>query len=194
MLSSIHPLGERARHNRWGVTVSAFTVGAIASGAALGLALGGIGWITLTLDSSILLIATAGLALAGGVLDLTGIEPPGPSRQVNENWIGAFRGWVYGGGFGIELGVGVATYIVTWTVYAMLLSAFLTASPVAGALVGAAFGLGRSMSILSARFVDRPSRLISFNRALARGGPIVRWATPAVIIATGLVLVTRGLQ
>jgi sulfite exporter TauE/SafE len=189
MLSSIHPLGERARHNRWGVTAAAFTVGALASGAAAGLALGVIGWLTLTPGSSIALAATAAIALAAGVLDLSGIKPPGPARQVNENWIGTFRGWVYGGGFGLQLGAGIATYVVTWTVYAMFLSALLTASPGAGALVGATFGLGRSLSILSARFVDRPSRLTLFNRVLARSGPVVRLASPAVIIAGGLIVV-----
>ena len=189
MLSSIHPLGERARHNRWEVTAAAFTVGALASGAAAGLVLGAIGWATVAPGSSIALAATAAIALASGGLVRSGIKRPGPARPVNENWIGAFRGWVYGGGFGLQLGAGMATYVVTWTVYAMFLSALLTASPIAGALVGATFGLGRSLSILGARFVDRPSRLTLFNRALARSGPVVRLASPAVIIAAGLIVV-----
>src|SRR5437588_613125 len=43
MLASIHPLGERARARRWGLTVSAYVVGSLAGGSLLGAALGAIG-------------------------------------------------------------------------------------------------------------------------------------------------------
>jgi sulfite exporter TauE/SafE len=193
MLSSIHPLGERARHNRWFVTASAFTVGAIASGAALGFAMGGTGSALLDMTTTTLLVATAVAALTAGILDLVGRKAPGPARQVNETWIGSFRGWVYGGAFGLELGLGVFTYVVTWGVYATLLAALLTTSPVAGALVGATFGLGRSISVVAAGYVDRPSRLVSFNRALAEAGPVVRTGASTAFAALGLVAIAGGL-
>lgn len=193
MLSSIHPLGERARHNRWAVTVTAFTLGAIASGGAVGFALGAIGSTVLPFQSAGLLAATAVGVLVAGVFDLAGMKPPGPARQVNETWIGAFRGWVYGGGFGLELGLGFLTYIVTWGVYAMFLAALLTASPVAGALVGATFGAGRSLSLLVAGLVDRPSRLTSFNRTLAKVGPIVRSASSVALTALAVGSLAGGL-
>jgi len=193
MLSSIHPLGERARHNRWIVTASAFTVGAIVSGAALGVAMGGLGSALLDMTTTALLVATAVVALTAGILDLAGRKAPGPARQVNETWIGSFRGWVYGGAFGLELGLGVFTYVVTWGVYATFLSALLTASPVAGALVGATFGIGRSISVLAAGYVDRPSRLVSFNRALAGAGPMVRTGASTAFAALGLVAIAGGL-
>jgi len=192
MLSSIHPLGERARHNRWGVTVTGFTLGALISGASVGFVLGTAGSI-LSAGPRALLVATAAVALAAGALDLAGVRTPGPTRQVNETWIGTLRGWVYGGGFGLELGVGFLTYVVTWGVYAMLVSASLTASPLAGALVGATFGLGRSLSVLAAGYVDRPSRLTSFNRALANAGPMVRRASSVAFAALGMVALTGGL-
>jgi len=193
MLSSIHPLGERARHNRWFVTASAFAVGAIVSGAALGSAMGFIGSAFLSMTTTTLLVATAVVALAAGILDLVGTKAPGPARQVNETWIGSFRGWVYGGAFGLELGLGVFTYVVTWGVYATFLSAVLTASPVAGALVGATFGIGRSISVLAAGYVDRPSRLVSFNRALVEAGPVVRTGASTAFAALGLVSIAGGL-
>ena len=111
---------------------------------------------------------------------------------MNENWIGAFRGWVYGGGFGLELGVGVVTYVVTWGVYATLISATLTTSPWAGALVGATFGLGRSASLLAAAFVDRPSRLTKFNRGLAQAGPLVRRSSSAGLALLGVAALLGG--
>ncbi|HVR77968.1 MAG TPA: hypothetical protein VMS99_06195 [Acidimicrobiia bacterium] len=193
MLSSIHPLGERARHNRWTVTVGAFTVGALASGAAVGILLGATGSMALSLDRDALLVSTAVVALVAGVLDLTGVKAPGPNRQVNETWIGAFRGWVYGGGFGLELGLGFATYIVTWGVYATFLAATLTASAVGGALVGATFGIGRSLSVVAAGYVDRPTRLTTFHRTLADAGPIVRSTSSASFAALGLVVLVGAM-
>ncbi len=193
MLSSIHPLGERGRHNRWAVTVTAFTIGAVASGGAVGLALGAIGSGVLPIGSTGLLVATAVGVLAAGAFDLAAVKPPGPARQVNETWIGAFRGWVYGGAFGLELGLGFLTYVVTWSLYAMFLSALLTASPTRGMLVGATFGAGRSLSLLMAGLVDRPSRLTTFNRTLAKAGPVVRNASSVGLTVLGVVFLSGGL-
>lgn len=186
MLSSIHPLGERARHNRWGVTVAAFTLGAVGSGTLVGLALGSIGSAVIGTSSGLGLAATASAALAAGLGDWTRVKPPGPERQVNETWIGAFRGWVYGGGFGLELGFGFATYVVTWGVYAMYAAALFTSSPLAGALVGATFGVGRSASLWLGGYVDRPSRLTAFSRRLASAGPVVRVASTAILALLGV--------
>jgi len=193
MLSSIHPLGERARHNRWALTVTAFTVGAVISGSLVGLALGAVGSAMAPRGSSGLLIATAVAALMSGALDMAGVQAPGPSRQVNETWIGAFRGWVYGGGFGLELGFGLVTYVVTWGVYATYLAALATASPMLGAVVGATFGLGRSLGLWLAGYVDRPSRLAAFNRRLAYAGPVVRRGSAVVFVLLGLGMVAGGM-
>lgn len=194
MLSSIHPLGERARHNRWAVTVTAFTAGAVLSGAAAGLVLGSLGALTLgSWGNGVPAIATAVAALAAGGLDIARVRPPGPHRQVNETWIGAFRGWIYGGGFGLELGLGVLTYVVTWGVYAMFVSALLTGSPAAGALVGAVFGFGRSLSLLAAGFIDRPSRLTSFNRRLALIGPSMHRMSSVALALSGVAILAGGL-
>jgi len=191
MLSSIHPLGERARHNRWALTVAAFTMGAAISGSLAGLALGAVGSLVQLPDRSGLMV-TAGAALAAGVLDMARIRAPGPSRQVNETWIGAFRGWVYGAGFGLELGLGSVTYVVTWGVYASYLAALATASPTLGALVGAGFGVGRSLSLWLAGRVDRPSRLTGFNRRLASAGPLVRKTSAVALSVLGVGLIAGG--
>ncbi|HZE04135.1 MAG TPA: hypothetical protein VE127_02860, partial [Solirubrobacteraceae bacterium] len=47
MLASITPLGERGRHSRWGLTVTAFLLGATLAGAAAGAALGTVGSVVL---------------------------------------------------------------------------------------------------------------------------------------------------
>jgi sulfite exporter TauE/SafE len=192
MLSSIHPLGERARHNRWVLTVAAFTVGAVVSGSLVGMALGALGSVAAPLQRSGLLLATATAALVAGALDITGVKTPGPPRQVNEIWIGAFRGWVYGAGFGLQLGLGFATYVVTWGVYATYLAALATVSPTQGAVVGAVFGIGRSLSLWLAGYVDRPSRLTGFNRRFASAGPVIRKASAVAFAVLGLGLIARG--
>ena len=43
---------------------------------------------------------------------------PTTRRQVNEDWMGRYRGWVYGGAFGAQLGSGVATIVTSAAVYA----------------------------------------------------------------------------
>lgn len=193
MLSSIHPLGERARHNRWWLTVGAFTLGSVISGGVVGTVLGSLGVLVIPFTSQALTALTAIAALTAGGLDLIGVGPPGPERQVNETWIGAYRGWVYGGAFGLELGLGVATYVVTWGVYAMFVSATLTSSPLAGAVVGATFGLGRSATLFAAGYVDRPTRLTIFNRRLARVGPMVRLGAGGTLVLAGIVVLGGSL-
>lgn len=193
MLSSIHPLGERSRHNSWVLTATFFTVGSILAGAVVGLVLGLAGSFALSdATATSTLVATATAALLAGVLDVAGVTPPGPSRQVNEHWIGAFRGWVYGGAFGVELGLGFLTYIVTWGVYATYAAALLSASPIAGTVVGATFGFGRSLLLLAAGYVDRPSRLTSFNRVLVSAGPVVRRSAAAAFTVGGIAVIVVG--
>ena len=115
MLASITPLGERGRRSRWGVTVSAFLLGATLAGARRGrraraarlAALGtgsapALGCASSPSDSR----SRRRLVLAV-VLELPLRRVPGPNRQVNERWLDEFRGWVYGFGFGAQLGLGV---------------------------------------------------------------------------------------
>ena len=50
-------------------------------------------------------------------------------RQVNERWLDQFRPWVYGAGFGWQIGAGLATYIKTCAVYLMIVLAALCGQP-----------------------------------------------------------------
>ncbi len=184
MLSSIHPLGERARHNRWVLTVTAFSVGAIGAAGAVGAVLGIAGSYVLggPTGRTVAIIGVAALAAAG--LDLLGARPPGPHRQVNERWIGAYRGWVYGAGFGAQLGAGVATYIVTWGVWVVLAAEVASGSGAAGAVVGLAFGVGRSLPVVAGRWINTPSRLGSSSAVMRRlAGPAFRLMAAATAVA-----------
>ncbi len=190
MLSSIHPLGERTRHNRWLVTVAAFTLGSILAGSAVGAVLGWVGSLVFPgAQAGSLLIATGAVALLAGALDTADVAVPGPERQVNEHWIGAYRGWVYGGAFGLQLGAGFFTYVVTWTVYATLAMELLSASPATGAIIGAAFGAGRTLALFLAGRVDRASRLTSFHERMAALGAPVRMSVGYAAMVFGALAV-----
>ena len=58
-------------------------------------------------------------------------HPPFFKRQVNEYWLGRYRAWVYGSGFGWQIGAGVTTYIMTAAVFLTVALGALTAGPVA---------------------------------------------------------------
>ena len=113
MLTSISPLGERSRGNHWLATFMWLSMGSVAGGALLGAALGSLGLLIpgqVDDGSRLIVLAVAGLAAAAW--DLSGRRFPG-WRQVNEDWLTAFRSWVYGTGFGFQLGVAVATVVYT---------------------------------------------------------------------------------
>ncbi len=192
MLGSITPLGERSRGRRWGVTVTAFALAAGAAGAVLGAALGAAGG--LVDISAGARTALLGLAVAAAVVvDLVpGLRAPGPRRQVNEDWLHRYRGWVYGAGFGLQLGLGVTTIVSTAAVYATGAASFLAGSAAAGGAVGAAFGLARAATLLAAGGVDEPRALAALDRRLEsweRPARLAALATEAALIALAVVVV-----
>ena len=129
MLTSISPLGERARGNRWTVTVAWLTVGAALGGSALGAVLGLLGGVLGgSPDDSWRLGVLAMGAAAAAVWDLSGRRFPG-RRQVNEDWLTSLRPWVYAVGFGAQLGAALATVVNTALVPLFMLAAVLTAQP-----------------------------------------------------------------
>ena len=139
MLSSITPLGERGRHQRWGVTVSAFGFGSCVGGALLGALCGSVGALFLALlarlsGTRVLTLSAIGIAAGAAIalsLDaLTGrVTVPATTRQVDDQWLYRYRGWVYGGGFGLQLGAGLLTVVPAAIGYFVWILAALTGSP-----------------------------------------------------------------
>jgi hypothetical protein len=180
MLSSISPLGERARNSRWWVTTTAYLLGSLAGGLALGGLAGLVGQVvpTAARTSPWSLAALALVCFAGLVLDLRG-APSVPSwrRQVDERWLTAYRGWVYGLGFGVQLGFGLVTIITSTSTYAVVLLAALSGHAGAGLALGGTFGLVRALpSLLMVRVQDREQLHAVFDR-------IERWAGSARVVA-----------
>lgn len=186
MLSSIHPLGERARSNRWWLTVGAFTAAAVAAGALLGT---GAAWLGSFVGGGVEnTFAVAAVVVVAAVADLARVPIPWLHRQVNERWIGAYRGWVYGAAFGAQLGVGFSTYVVTWAVPALVIVLAMLADPGVGLATGIVFGLGRSIPLWAAGWIDRPSRLGRFHQGMARIGRPVHVAAAVGVLLAGSML------
>ena len=199
MLASITPLGERGRGRRWGITAGFFTVGSMIGGAARGFVLGGLASliphaIRPTPTSTTLIVAAAlGLA-AVAELRKWPVAGLGPQRQVNEDWLDTYRGWVVGAGFGFQLGTGVMVYITTAASYVVFLLEALTFSPRAGALLGAVFGIGRALPVLATGRITTP---VALRRAHAwmRGAsrPAERLVASACAVAA-IAVMTGGLS
>jgi presenilin-like A22 family membrane protease len=193
MLTSISPLGERARHNRWGVTAGAYVIGSVGAAAVIGAALGALGAL-----AGAPLAVRAALLAAGAVVALlvdTGLIPlPTIRRQVDEDWLNRYRGWVYGAGFGGQLGAGVVTIVTTATVYLVLLAELVAGSVGAGAIIGAAFGALRAAPLLTGGQVRDYSQLVARHRRLIALAPASRRATWTVtaVAAAVLIAVTIG--
>ena len=183
MLTSISPLGERARGNRWSVTVLWLGLGAVVGGAAVGAALGALGQVSVAgVDSNVRLVLLAVACIGAAAWDLSGRRLPG-RRQVNEDWLVAYRSWVYGAGFGVQLGAAVATVVNTALVPVFMLAALLSGKMTAGLLMGTAFGAVRGASLALGRRVRTPDDLRHLHRRLDQHADRVRRMGAAVAVA-----------
>ncbi len=187
MLSSINPFVERARNNRWWCTVTAHVVGAAGAGSLVGALLGVMGAVALSATPTTTRLAGAAVAsVALAVFDLLGRRPPSWRRQVNESWLTTYRGWVYGFGFGAQLGAGVATHVTTGAVYAAGGWAFAQADPLRGAAIGLVFGATRGVTVLSAAGAVDPERLRTLFRRVEQGETASRAVTIGTLLLVGL--------
>jgi hypothetical protein len=189
MLASITPLGERGRRSRWGITVTAFLVGATAAGAGAGALLGALGSLVVPVHGVVAVLACA--IAVSVVLDGLARRVPGPRRQVDERWLDQYRGWVYGAGYGAQLGLGVTTIVSSAATYVALLAAFLAGGPAAGALILGCYGAVRGVTPLAAARVRSQRQLLDFHGALSRSRASARWgavAAQAGILVLAIVL------
>lgn len=170
MLSTITPIGERGRNNRYYGSVAWFITGAVLGGATLGLGAAalaaGVGALDLSPETAVAVAAAlAGVTLASD-LNVGGFRLPSHTRQVNEQWLDQFRSWVYGGGFGWQIGVGLATFVTTAAVYLLVAMAALTGAPATAFALCTGFGLVRGLAVLLGRNLTTPQRMMALHRRL----------------------------
>ncbi len=192
MLSSITPMTEAGRGNRFATTAAWFTVGGLAGGLTLGgaAALGAVAIDAagLSLGTRLGIGATLALLTASIDLGVAGVELPLFKRQVNDAWLRRYRSWVYGAGFGWQIGVGIATYIMTGAVFLTIGLAALTASPGAALAVGATFGMVRGSAVWLGRSATTPAALGEVHRRLEAAGPWAMGAAAGVQVLAATVL------
>ena len=198
MLGSITPLGERSRNSRWSLTLLYFMAGSALGGTTAGTILGAIGS-RIHLSPTTATALLVGLVAVGAAVDsrLIAIRIPSPRRQVDDAWLRRYRSWVYGLGFGVQLGFGAATTIVTAAVYVTLAASLLSGSAVWGGAIGLLYGLLRALPVVFVRRVKTTAHLASVHPFLRRVEPIAtRWSTVAlttVAVLSGGTLVIHTL-
>ena len=134
---------------------------------------------------------TGAAALAAAALDVAG-RLPKIHRQVDETWLTRYRDWVYGAGFGLQLGIGALTIASSASLYLTWVVELVLAAVAPAAVVGAIFGLARALPLVgTARVVDADTLRAAHRRWQARL-PVARWATVAVQAVGGLLLVVRA--
>ena len=193
MLSQLTPIGEAARGHRYRFTAAWYIAGAIVGGATTGVLMAGLAFGVAALDPSTtqLLALGALVAFAGALVDsgALGIAPPVLRRQVDENWLGRYRAWVYAGGFGWQIGAGLTTYVMTAAVFVTVALGVLSAEPGVAFLVGLCFGTVRGLAVLVTARVRTPSELFALHRRFDALGEPVRWAVIAVQLGAAAVAI-----
>lgn len=196
MMSSITPVGEVARQQRWAVTTAAYLAGSLVGGTAVGAVLGALSVAVravVPLPAALLLLAAA--AVAGVLADAGRLPLASWHRQVDERWLTTYRGWVYGAGFGLQLGAAVLTIVTSAATYVVLVAAALSGSVRAGAAIGATFGLVRALPLLALARVRTPGQLQgAFRRVESWRAPAARASTlgqACVGVAAVVVFVER---
>ena len=170
MLSTITPISERARHHRYWPSATWFLAGATLGGVTLGAAmacgamLSSTAGVAQTVRIGVAVAVTA-VCLAADAR-LFGLRLPERPRQVDATWVTRFRPWAYAGGFGWQLGTGVATYVMTNATYAVIIVGAVALPPATALELGVVYGVCRGATILLGAPVTSPTRLQALHRWL----------------------------
>jgi len=177
MLSTITPIGERGRGNRYVTTARWYVIGAIAGGLCLGAVAAVLSTVAgLQGATRLVVVATGALVAAVSDARVGGLALPTHRRQVNERWLDQYRAWVYGGGFGWQIGTGLATYITTAAVYLLVVVLVVGGNPTLALGGGGLFGLTRGLAVLLTRHVRTPDDLRRVHAAVQDAGPALHEA------------------
>lgn len=195
MLSTITPIGERGRGNRYTSTARWYVLGAILGGVSTGtLAAAGAlvsGHAGLSGRGAAFVAMALAIVTMASDRQVFGFHLPIHRRQVNERWLDHYRPWFYGVGFGWQIGSGLFTYITTSANYLLVAFMVLGGSWRMALFVGAIYGLTRGLSVALTRHVRSAADLHELHARIQSTAVRVR----EVMIATqGIVAVLLGLS
>jgi len=190
------------------VTATAYLLGSVLGGATLGLLLGGVGDLlgraadalgvgVVAPGGAVALVVAALVCLTAAASDLRLGQWSLPSwqRQVDEDWLARYRGWVYGLGYGFQLGLGVVTIVTSAATYAVFAFALLAGSWGVGLALGAVFGLARALPVLGVARLHDFAQLRALLARVERASPkAARAAVAAEVAAAAAVLVPLALS
>jgi hypothetical protein len=177
MLASITPLGERGRNRKWSVTVAFYLVGSVLGGTLLGTGAGIVGSFLRSAvrpSGALTLLVIGASALAALVIDSRRAAVPSLRRQVNEDWLRQYRSWVYGVGFGVQLGAGLATIVTSAATYLLVVVALLSPSLWLAVALGTLYGSARALPVLLTARVTNFAQLGDLHRRLSSLRPRAR--------------------
>jgi hypothetical protein len=198
MLSKITPMAEPTRNYTYRGTVAWFVAGATLGGATLGLpvalAAAGVGALDLSPEVALAVAGLAAAVTAASDANLGGFRLPGHRRQVDDTWLDTYRSWVYGGGFGWQIGVGLATFIVTAAVYLTMVLAALTGSPAAAFAICVLFGFVRGLAVLISRHATSPERLGQLHQRFDALAPVSRRLTIGFEVVLAVVALAAAFE
>lgn len=191
MLSSLTPFGERARGHRYAATATWYLAGAVLGGLSLGAVSGAAAMavhasgLSARPGAVAAILALGAVAAAGVDAGALGVDLPVIRRQVDDGWLVRYRPWVYGAGFGWQIGVGVATYVMTAGVFLVPAVGALGGRPATALAVCGWFGLIRGLSVWLTARATTPERLRGLHARFDAAGPAARWAVVAIELAVG---------
>ena len=197
MVETISPVGYGGRTRTWLAAVALHVLGATATAAAFGGALGAAGALLHAPWGIAGLVATAALALAYAAREAFGLPLPVPAarRQVPDWWRSFFSWPVAALLYGAGLGIGFLTYLTNGGLVVVAGAAVASGRPAIGALIVGAFGLARGLSALVAWPVRTHDDGTALVDRLAARDP-VRWrranaAALALVGGSALAVVPR---
>ena len=179
MLSTITPIGERGRGHRYGTTAAWYAVGSTAGGLTLGALLAGPAALVPAGFAGAPVVLVAALMAVASDLRIGGFQLPIHRRQVNERWLDVYRPWVYGAGFGWQVGSGFATYIMTAANHLLVVGLIAAGSVPLAMATCLLFGFVRGVAVLLTRSATTPAALLAVHERVHRAGPAVRWTVIA---------------
>ena len=167
------------------VAQALFAATAVATAAALGLALGAVGS---ALGARQAVLAAAALALIAAAREAGIVRFPLPQarRQVPERWRFELPLPVWATGYGAGLGAGFFTYQPVSTFWVACAAALALGRPLPAALCLSLYGVGRAaMVVWPRRRGDDPTAAV--ERLAGRRGALLR-ANAAALVACGVLL------